>query len=102
MTPLLDAPVKGQPTEMKKKRARVLIVDDHPIVREGLQTLIDQEADLQVCATADGAKEALEKLESAKPDLAIIDLALKDDDGLALIKSIRTKRNELPILVLSI
>ena len=86
-----------------KKKSRVLVVDDHPVVREGLQTLIDQESDLQVCAVAATSREAMTKVESAKPDLAIVDFTLNDDeDGIGLIKALRAKHAELPILVLSI
>ncbi|MCX5788988.1 MAG: response regulator transcription factor [Elusimicrobia bacterium] len=86
-----------------KKKSRVLVVDDHPVVREGLQTLIDQESDFQVCAVAATSREAMTKVESAKPDLAIVDFTLNDDeDGIGLIKALRAKHPDLPILVLSI
>src|SRR5258708_5947879 len=101
-TGFVEAPARGQQKAMRKKKARVLIVDDHPIVREGLQTLIDQESDFQVCGTAADTREALAQLESTKPDLAIVDFTLKDEDGIGLIKAIRAKGNQVPILVLSI
>ncbi|MBI4424321.1 MAG: response regulator transcription factor [Elusimicrobia bacterium] len=87
---------------MRKKKARVLIVDDHPIVREGLQTLIDQEPDFQVCGLASGSKEALDKIETSKPDIAIVDFSLKDEDGTSLIRTLRSRGHQTPILVLSI
>ena len=70
-----------------KKRARILLVDDHPLVRERLTEIINREADLIVCAK--------------QPDLAIIDLALKNSDGLELIKDIRPRWPGLRILVVS-
>ena len=89
--------------QLRKKKSRVLIVDDHPIVREGLQTIIDQEADLQVCGAVANSRDAMVKAESAKPDVAVIDFTLNDkDDGIGLIKALRSKQPELPILVLSI
>ena len=95
-------PAAGAKKTARKKKSRVLIVDDHPIVREGLQTLIDQEADLQVCATASDAGEALAKLDAAKTDVAVVDFSLRDEDAIALIKEMRSRGHQIPILVLSI
>ncbi len=80
---------------------RVLIVDDHPIVRQGLRSLIDQEQDLHVCGEAGSAGEALKSLSAAKPDLLLVDISLKGPDGLELTKSIRALEPELPILIVS-
>lgn len=97
-TAVPKTPVKN----IRKKKFRVLIVDDHPIVREGLQTLIDQESDLQVCGTASDSREALAQIEATKPDLAIVDFSLKDEDGVSVIRNIRAQGHTVPILVLSI
>ena len=79
----------------------VLIVDDHPIVRQGLSQLINAEHDLMVCGDAATVDEAMKSLDSADPDVVIIDLSLADSDGLELIKQIRNKTRQLPVLVLS-
>ena len=80
---------------------RVLIVDDHPIVRQGLRSLIDQEQDLHVCGEAGSAGEALKSLSAVKPDLLLVDISLKGPDGLELTKSIRALEPDLPILIVS-
>ena len=81
--------------------ARVLVVDDHPVVRQGLRLLIDHEPDLAVCAEAETAADALEAIAEHKPDVALVDLSLKGVSGLELIKDIRVRHADLPVLVLS-
>ena len=82
-------------------KARIFLVDDHPIVRQGLGLLINREADLVVCGEADGAPAALQGITSAHPDLMVIDISLDGPDGLELLKTIRIKDPILPVLVLS-
>jgi len=89
-------PAKPQPA-----RKRLLIVDDHPMMRTGLAQLIDNEADLKVCAEADNASQAITAVAKQKFDLALVDLSLPDKNGLELIKDLRTLNPELPILVVS-
>jgi DNA-binding NarL/FixJ family response regulator len=84
-----------------KKRARILLVDDHPLVRERLTEIINREADLIVCGEAEDRHETLAAIPAKQPDLAIIDLALKNSDGLELIKDIRPRWPGLRILVVS-
>lgn len=79
----------------------VFIVDDHPIVRQGLSQLINAEDDLMVCGDAATVDGAMQSLDLADPDVVIIDLSLADSDGLELIKEIRNKTRHLPVLVLS-
>lgn len=79
----------------------VFIVDDHPIVRQGLAQLIDQEDDLVVCGEAADVSEARAALPELEPDVVILDLSLRDSDGLELIKDIRSRYRQLPVLVLS-
>ena len=84
-----------------KKRARILLVDDHPMVRERLTEIINREANLIVCGEAEDRLEALSAITAKQPDLAIIDLALKNSDGLELIKDIRPQWPGLRMLVVS-
>ena len=79
----------------------VLIVDDHPIVRQGLSQLINAEDDLEVCGDAATVEEALQALDESYPDVVIVDLSLAHSDGLELIKEIRGETRHLPVLVLS-
>jgi DNA-binding NarL/FixJ family response regulator len=79
----------------------VLIVDDHPIVRQGLSQLINAEDDLEVCGNVATVEEALQSLGESYPDVVIVDLSLAHSDGLELIKEIRSETRHLPVLVLS-
>jgi DNA-binding NarL/FixJ family response regulator len=92
--------VEGQGTAPAKK-ARVLIVDDHPIVRQGLEEMIGREPDLTVVAGADSAAKALEIVSTTPLDLAVIDITLTGANGIELIKNIRAQNASLPMLVLS-
>jgi DNA-binding NarL/FixJ family response regulator len=87
--------------EVSRQKYRIFIVDDHPIVRKGLSQLINQEADLVVCGEAPDAQSALELLKKLKPDLAIVDISLQGVDGIELIKNIRARYGNLPVLVVS-
>jgi len=82
-------------------KAKVLVIDDHPIIRMGLMELIDREPDMISCGQASDAAEALEAIEHLQPDVAIVDLKLKDSSGLELIKDIRVRFPTLLMLVLS-
>jgi DNA-binding NarL/FixJ family response regulator len=82
-------------------RKRVYLVDDHPMVRERLAHLIDQQADLQICGEAGDVAEALEGIERLRPDIAIVDLSLKNSSGLDLIKDLKARESAVPVLVLS-
>jgi DNA-binding NarL/FixJ family response regulator len=88
-------------TALKTNRIRVFIVDDHPIVRRGFQLLLGLEPDLLVCGEADNAPAALQKILALRPDVAIIDLALKGGSGLDLVKQLRAQALKLKLLVFS-
>ena len=87
--------------KLAKGRKRILIVDDHPMMREGLAQLINHEADLCVSSQADNASQALEAIAVATPDLALVDISLPDRSGLELIKDLHTLYPALPLLVVS-
>jgi DNA-binding NarL/FixJ family response regulator len=82
-------------------KARVLIVDDHPIVREGLALRINRQADLAVCGEAATPAEALAAVDSLRPDLVVLDLSLGEGSGLMLIRDIKRLHPDMPVLVLS-
>jgi DNA-binding NarL/FixJ family response regulator len=87
--------------DVQAKKYRVLLVDDHPIVRQGLALLIDREADLSVCGEADGAHAAFHAIETLRPDIVLLDISLNGPDGLEVLKEIRMKSGSLPVLILS-
>jgi DNA-binding NarL/FixJ family response regulator len=91
---------RKQNDSIKRKR-KIFIVDDHPIVRRGLSQMINQETDLTVCGEADSAQHALESLKKSQPDLMIVDISLQGIDGIELIKIIKTRYENLPVLVVS-
>jgi DNA-binding NarL/FixJ family response regulator len=80
---------------------KLLIVDDHPLMRRGLTALIESEPDLSIAAEASTSRGALELVRQTEPDLVIVDLALGEDDGLSLIKEMDSRHPEIPTLVLS-
>lgn len=82
-------------------RSRVLLVDDHPIVRQGLAQLINATDDLIVCGEASTAREAIEAIEANPPDIAVVDISLEDRNGVELIKDILLRKPGLPSLALS-
>ena len=91
---------KTQITSQPKK-CRVLLVDDHPIVRQGLALLIDREPDLCVCGEAESAHSAFHAIATLLPDLVVLDISLSGPDGLDVLKEIRMKTTNLPVLILS-
>ena len=82
-------------------KTRIYIVDDHALIRRGLTTLINGEPDMEVCGQADDASSALQDVIKLQPDLVTVDISLKGNSGLELIKSIRAFNPKIQILVLS-
>ena len=80
---------------------KVLLVDDHPIVRQGLRRLIANEPGLEVCAEADTVHEARQAIRDHAPDVVVVDISLREGDGIELIKDVRAHHPSLPLLVLS-
>jgi len=88
-------------TEIGTKKATIVIVDDHPIVRQGLADLLNEEPDLIVTGQAEDAPEAMQIIRKEKPDIVIIDVSLKETSGIELIKDIKALDPDIPILTLS-
>jgi len=80
---------------------RVFIVDDHPIVRQGLAQMLKQEMDFTVCGEAEDAQRALQGIAELQPDLVLVDLSLKGGSGLALIRALKARQSTIPVLVVS-
>src|SRR6201997_4069824 len=80
---------------------KVLIVDDHPIVRQGLRRMIEPEPDLVVCGEVQTEREARAAIRALAPDVVIVDISLAQGDGLELVRDVHAQRPELPMLVLS-
>ena len=99
----VPAPIPPElPSQAAQSRARLLLVDDHPIVREGLSNRLNAEKDLWVCALAADGHEAMDRVEESSPDLVITDLSLGGRPGLELVKDFSSQHPSLPVLVLSI
>jgi DNA-binding NarL/FixJ family response regulator len=80
---------------------RVLIVDDHPIVRQGLRRMIEPEPDLVVCGEVQTEREARAAIRALAPDVVIVDISLAQGDGLELVRDVHAQQPDLPMLVLS-
>jgi len=82
-------------------QSRIFIVDDHAMFREGLRQLIENEPDLKVCGDAGETEEAMRGIDATRPDLVIVDISLAGSSGIDLIRSVKAKHEDLPILVVS-
>jgi DNA-binding NarL/FixJ family response regulator len=92
---------RSEPKPPAPRQARIFVVDDNPVVRLGLRLLLSVESDLTVCGEADGAEKAFSQILLLRPDLAVVDLSLKQGNGLELIKRLRRALADLKILVFS-
>ena len=92
-------PVKQ--SQAKANRKRILLVDDHAVVRFGIAQLINQQGDLEVCGEEEDAGKALSAIGKLRPDLVIADISLKDSSGLELMRNIKAQYSGLPVLVVS-
>lgn len=90
-----------QQNKLGENKKKVLVVDDHPIVREGLSDLINKEKDLEVCGCAKDIPQTIEAIKKLDPDVVTVDISLEDASGLELIKDIKTQFPGLPLLALS-
>ncbi len=92
---------RKEPATNPAKRKKILLVDDHPLMRRGQADLLNREPDFAVCGEAGTAREAMEAIAKLKPDLVLVDMALPDKDGLELIKDIQSLHPGLPVLAMS-
>jgi len=83
------------------KKHKILIIDDHPIFCLGMSELINKEKDLEVCGSIELMKKAEEAIDSLKPDLLIVDISLKDGNGIELVQDLKKQYENLPMLMLS-
>ena len=86
---------------MTTRQSTVLLVDDHPIVRQGLQQMIDREPDLKVCGEAEEARSAFHAIAALKPDIVVMDISLNGPSGIEILRSVRQTDTGLRVLVLS-
>jgi DNA-binding NarL/FixJ family response regulator len=98
MSTTVNAPAAQTTAATKKK---VFIVDDHPIVRQGLMQLINAEQDLTICGQGEDAYQALKQIRALKPDVTLLDISLKDTGGIELLKEMRAQDPTLRVLILS-
>ena len=91
----------NSPSVTRAKKKTVFIVDDHPLLRQGLALLINREQDLAVCGEAEEAQTAIKEITQKKPDILIVDISLNGPDGLDLLKNVRMLYPSLPVLILS-
>lgn len=87
--------------EQTPHKHRVFVVDDHPIVRQGISRLIDQEADLTTCCEAGSAQDALDRMTACPADILLVDISLDGVSGIELVKMLKTHHRNTPVLVIS-
>jgi DNA-binding NarL/FixJ family response regulator len=89
----------GRDTSPRQSNTRILVVDDHPVVREGLSWRISKQPEMEVCGEAEDSTEAMRLVEDLEPDVVIVDLSLKTGDGIDLIKQIRSLTRRPRVIV---
>jgi DNA-binding NarL/FixJ family response regulator len=92
---------QSKPEPGRNHRTRILLVDDHAVVRYGIAQLINRQPDLEVCGEEENASNALSAIGKLKPDLVIADISLKDSSGLELMRNIKAQYTKMPVLVVS-
>jgi DNA-binding NarL/FixJ family response regulator len=101
MTPATTQHDSSRSPLAPKQKRRLLLVDDHPILRQGLAEMVNHEADLTVCGTAENLSQALDQIEKLKPDLVLLDITLKGSNGIEVLKDIKVREPKLLVLMLS-
>jgi DNA-binding NarL/FixJ family response regulator len=90
------------PPPAEEHKRKIFVIDDHPLVRESLATLINQQPDLVMCGEAESASEAMAGIAASSPDAAIVDISLKNSFGIELIKDLKVSHPKVVLLVLSV
>jgi DNA-binding NarL/FixJ family response regulator len=93
--------MKARTTKKPEARKRIFLVDDHPVLRDGLRRLLEAEPDLMVCGEAETARKTYETVQAATPDLAIVDISLTGPSGIELVKGLKSRFPKLRMLMLS-
>ncbi len=86
----------------KQKKSRILLVDDHAVVRFGIAALINRQVDMEVCGEEEDGSRAMDAITTLMPDLVIADISLKDSSGLELMRNIKAQYPKMPVLVVSV
>ena len=94
--------MKKKQDKTNEKKTQVFIADDHPVIRDGLTTIINHEQDMNVCGEAEDAHQALKAVTELKPDIVIADMSLKNSDGLEMTKNIKARYPRLPVIIFSV
>jgi len=97
-----ESMAQAKQSNVKDTRARILLVDDHAVVRFGIAQLINRQTDMVVCGEEEDASRAMSAISSLKPALVIADISLKDSSGLELMRNIKAQYPGLPVLVVSV
>ncbi|MDB6095056.1 MAG: two component transcriptional regulator, LuxR family [Verrucomicrobia bacterium] len=95
------SPAHAAPAADPSKKIRIMLVDDHPLLRRGMRVLIEQRSRFEICGEADNAPEAVDMVRRIKPDLTIVDITLKSTNGIELTKALRAQAPDMRILVVS-
>jgi DNA-binding NarL/FixJ family response regulator len=95
-------PAKTSKAKPKETKARILLVDDHAVVRFGIAQLINRQPDMEVCGEEEDGRRAMMAIETLKPNLVIADISLKDSSGLELMRNIKAQYPKLAMLVVSV
>jgi DNA-binding NarL/FixJ family response regulator len=94
--------LKKKQNKTNENKTQVLIVDDHPVIRDGLVAIVNHERDMNVCGQADDAYQALKATTELKPDIVVTDISLKNSDGIELTKNIKARYPRLPVVIFSV
>ena len=93
--------IRYSPNPAPPDHNKILVVDDHPLVRQGLAQFINQEKDMEVCGEASNGFEALQVIEESSPDLVIVDIEMEGLNGMELVRNMKVQYPEVPVLMLS-